>query len=143
MEFKQIIAICALIRNEKGEMLIAQRYEPERPQVHGKWELVGGGVEFGEDPETTVIREVKEEIGVDVKVLRLFPKVCTATAKTVSGESYHVVLITYECEIINGIPKPSDPEISEVRYVPPSEIKNMDAFDNLKEIAKMIESSTA
>lgn len=142
MEFKQITAVCALIVNENGMILIAQRHEPERPEMHGKWELVGGGIEFGEHPETTIIREVREEIGVNIKVLKLFPKIFIATAKSTSGENYHVTMITYECKITSGQPKPSDPEISNVRYVPPSEIKNMNAFDNLKEIASLLESNS-
>jgi len=53
------------LRNSKGEYLISQR-SPDRPTFPLMWECVGGSVVKGEDSLTGAIREVKEEVGVDL-----------------------------------------------------------------------------
>lgn len=75
MQQKQITIVVALIRNEKKEILIARRNQPDIPEEQNKWEFIGGKINFGEDPEEALVREVKEECGLDVKVVRLLPKV--------------------------------------------------------------------
>lgn len=54
-------AVAAIIRNPKGQILLIQRaQEPQK----GMWDLPGGFVTWGEDPEIAVVREVQEELGV-------------------------------------------------------------------------------
>lgn len=53
------------IRNSKGEYLISQR-AASRPTYPLKWECVGGSVTKGEDSLTGALREVKEEVGIDL-----------------------------------------------------------------------------
>ena len=64
MEKKQLTIVVAIINNAKGEILFAKRNEPETPEIHNMWEFPGGKIEFGEDPEEAVVREVAEETGV-------------------------------------------------------------------------------
>ena len=59
-----IVAAGAMVTNEKGEVLLVKN--PRRG-----WEFPGGQVENGEDLIQAVIREVKEEAGVDIKVISL------------------------------------------------------------------------
>ena len=56
--------VCAVVKNEFGEILIDRRNQPDFPQIHGKWELLGGHIGFAEEPEVAIIREVKEETGL-------------------------------------------------------------------------------
>lgn len=63
----------ALIRNEQGEYLITQRH-PER--THGGcWEFPGGKIEEGESPEAALIREIKEEININLRSFSLWDRV--------------------------------------------------------------------
>lgn len=65
-----LVAACALI-DPDGRMLIAQR--PPGKSMAGLWEFPGGKVEPGERPEQTLIRELKEELGIAVKEECLAP----------------------------------------------------------------------
>ena len=65
-----LVAACALI-DPDGRVLIAQR--PSGKSMAGLWEFPGGKVEAGERPEQTLIRELKEELGIAVKEECLAP----------------------------------------------------------------------
>ena len=61
----------AIIFNRKGEILTIRRSETA-PSNPGKWDFPGGDLDFGEDAMEGIIREIKEETGLDVGDLRPF-----------------------------------------------------------------------
>ena len=65
-----LVAACALV-DADGRVLLAQR--PEGKSMAGLWEFPGGKVETGERPEQTLIRELKEELGIVVNEASLAP----------------------------------------------------------------------
>ena len=65
-----LVAACALI-DADGRVLIAKR--PANKDMAGLWEFPGGKVDPGERPEMTLIRELKEELGIDVQEACLAP----------------------------------------------------------------------
>lgn len=79
---------------EEGKIFIAQRLESDSSP--GKWEFPGGKVEEGEVPRSALVREWKEELGVDIEVIRLFGtnRFQTATA------DFHLEL--YRISIVSG-----------------------------------------
>ena len=96
-----LVAACALVDNE-GRVLIAQR--PEGKSMAGLWEFPGGKVEPGESPETSLIRELKEEIGIDVKAACLAP----LTFASHAYEAFHLLMPLYVCRRWEGIPRPHE-----------------------------------
>lgn len=55
-----------IILDPQGRLLLMHRHTPERTQ----WETPGGTIDPGEEPEFTAVRELKEELGVDVEIVR-------------------------------------------------------------------------
>ncbi|MBL8030070.1 MAG: NUDIX hydrolase [Candidatus Doudnabacteria bacterium] len=143
MEEKQITIAVAIIRNAEGELLMARRHAPDLPNAHDKWEFIGGGVEFGEDPKETIIREVMEESGLEVNVTKLFPKVFSEILQVPGKINLHVIILTYECKVVGGSLKiglDAQEEIAELRYLPIEKIKLLDAFKNVHKTIEMLAS---
>lgn len=139
MDKKQITIVVALIKDEQGRILLAKRHEPTVPEIHGRWEFVGGGIEFGESPEEAIVREVKEESGLEVEVVRLFPKIINDYQEFSDGSKLQVIIITYECKIVGGqLQTGLNDEIAELKYFTLDEVKSLDAFKNTKELAELL-----
>jgi len=138
---KQITIAAALIRNGKGEVLLAKRRQPDIPEIDGIWEFAGGGIKFGEDPIQAIKREVKEELGLEVEATALLPKIISDIQHFNNGDQIQVLVITYLCKIISGDPQANlDEEIAEVKFVPVEEVKNYKTFRNIQETIAILNS---
>jgi 8-oxo-dGTP diphosphatase len=97
---KLVTVICACIRRSGGqEVLLSVRRAPGVSGLDGKWELPGGKIEFGETPELTIVREISEEIGIDVAPVRLLPYLHTNLWEY-EHASQQVTLACFECHVI-------------------------------------------
>ncbi len=132
----QISIVIGVVMNDLGEILMAKRIDEKVPEANNKWEFVGGKIEFGESPEGAVIREVKEESGLDVEILLLVPKVFQTLWTKADGSKLHTILICYLCQVVGGELKTvMDHKISELKFVKKEEIKN---YETLQLVNKII-----
>jgi 8-oxo-dGTP diphosphatase len=90
-----LVAACALV-DADGRVLIAQR--PAGRPMAGLWEFPGGKVEAGERPEDTLIRELKEELGIIVDEACLAP----LTFASHSYPQFHLLMPLYVCRRWQG-----------------------------------------
>jgi 8-oxo-dGTP diphosphatase len=90
-----LVAACALI-DPDGRVLLAQR--PEGKSMAGLWEFPGGKVEAGERPEDTLIRELREELGIAVREECLAP----LTFASHSYPDFHLLMPLYVCRRWEG-----------------------------------------
>ena len=90
-----LVAACALVDTD-GRVLLAQR--PAGRPMAGLWEFPGGKVEAGERPEETLIRELKEELGIVVNEACLAP----LTFASHSYPDFHLLMPLYVCRRWEG-----------------------------------------
>ena len=98
---KQVVVVCGLITDDNGQVLLALRHEPALPSAHLKWELPGGGVEFGEKIEEALRREMIEEIGAEVEVGEIIPYIHVGEWEF-PAEIIQAFVINYFCRIKKG-----------------------------------------
>jgi 8-oxo-dGTP diphosphatase len=91
-----LVAACALV-DPDGRVLIAQR--PQGKSMAGLWEFPGGKVEAGERPEQSLIRELKEELGIVVREECLAP----LTFASHLYPDFHLLMPLYVCRRWEGI----------------------------------------
>ena len=96
-----LVSAVALIDPE-GRILLAQR--PPGKSLAGLWEFPGGKVEPGETPEQALIRELKEEIGIDTWSSCLAP----LTFASHSYPDFHLLMPLFACRRWQGIPSPRE-----------------------------------
>jgi len=95
----------ALIVNDKNETLLLKRTSKTRNRA-GFWSKPGGGVEFGEKVEDAVKREIKEELGVEIELVKFLG----FTQDIIKEENQHWVSFNYLAKIIGGEVKNMEPE---------------------------------
>jgi 8-oxo-dGTP diphosphatase len=90
-----IVAACALLDSE-GAVLIAKR--PKGRPLAGLWEFPGGKVESGEEPEGALIRELHEELGIEIAKGDLAPLTFASHAYS----DFHLLMPVYLCRRWRG-----------------------------------------
>jgi len=92
-----LVAACALV-DADGRVLLTER--PAGKAMAGLWEFPGGKIEPGERPEETLIRELKEELGIVVREPCLAP----LTFASHAYDDFHLLMPLYVCRRYEGIP---------------------------------------
>ena len=92
-----LVAAVALVDTD-GRVLLAQR--PAGKSMAGLWEFPGGKVDAGETPEAALIRELAEELGIDVTASCLAP----LTFASHTYRDVHLLMPLYVCRKWSGIP---------------------------------------
>ena len=100
-----LVVACALL-DADGRVLLAQR--PEGKAMAGLWEFPGGKVEPDETPETALIRELAEELGVETKAACLAPLTFASHAYDKAGQPFHLLMPLYVCRRWWGTPAPKE-----------------------------------
>lgn len=93
---RNVYVVAAIIKSE-GKYLITKRLLGTNNG--GKWEFPGGKIEDGESPETALIREIKEELDLEIGVIDI------VSVFTHKKEKMNIVILFYDCYIIKGSPQ--------------------------------------
>ena len=117
-ETRPLIVVAAALIDGDGRVLVQQR--PQDKTMAGLWEFPGGKVELGETPEAALIRELREELGIDVEQACLAPA-CFAS-EPLGGR--HLLLLVYICRKWRGIPRTI--EAPAIRWMRPVELHGLE-----------------
>lgn len=108
---KTLLVAAAALIDADGRVLIAKR--PEGKSMAGLWEFPGGKVNEGELPETALVRELDEELGIDITETCLAP----FTFASHAYDDFHLLMPLYLCRIWKGQPTPQEGQ--ELKWVQP------------------------
>ena len=110
-----LVSAVALIDRD-GRILLAQR--PEGKSMAGLWEFPGGKIEPDETPETALVRELHEELGIQTWNSCLAP----LTFASHSYENFHLLMPLFACRKWEGIPQPKEGQV--LKWVKPSDLRS-------------------
>lgn len=126
---KQIIPVVAgcILKQHPLRILLHQKNEPRNPELVGKWEFPGGMMNYGETPEQTLNRELKEELGIIIQVNQLlYAQTC------IYADKKHYLVLFYACQT-NYVATPNG-----CKYFAPEWIRALDCLPNTYEVVKVI-----
>lgn len=124
LEPDYVPCVGAVVRDGEGRLLLVRR---ARPPAAGTWSLPGGRVEPGEDDSAAVVREVREETGLEVAVGGL-----VGTVQRHAGADIVYVINDYFCEAVGGTLRAGD-DAREVRWCTPAEVRGLPTSPQLVE----------
>jgi 8-oxo-dGTP diphosphatase len=102
MAGKVVLVVAAALIDADGRVLLAQR--PEGKSMAGLWEFPGGKVEAGETPEAALIRELREELSIEIRPKCLAP----FTFASHAYETFHLLMPLYLCRNWEGEIQPKE-----------------------------------
>ena len=114
---KLVLVSAAALVDPDGRILLAKR--PDGAFLGGLWEFPGGKVEEGESPEAALVRELREELGIDTW------RSCLAPLAFASHEyeDFHLLMPLFVCRTWNGIPVCGRAH-SELKWVRPRDLQS-------------------
>ena len=117
MDVKIIPVVCAIIEQDA---LVLCALRSEHMSLPGKWEFPGGKLEVNELPEEALIREINEELNIEIKIIEALP-----IAEHAYVPEKIIQLIPFRCVIVSE-QKPSATEHAELRWVKKDELLQLD-----------------
>nr|WP_255599528.1 (deoxy)nucleoside triphosphate pyrophosphohydrolase [Afifella sp. IM 167] len=111
-----LLVVAVALVDRDGRVLLSRR--PDHKELGGLWEFPGGKVEAGETPEAALIRELEEELGVDVKADCLAP----LTFASHAYPNLHLLMPLYICRRWSGLPKAQEGQ--QLRWVRPASMRD-------------------
>ncbi len=111
-----LVGAGAFVQDDAGAVLLVQRADD------GSWALPAGGMDIGERIDRTVVREMREETGLDVKAQRVIGVYSGPLfAHTYpNGDQIHIVTTLFACRVVGGSLQPDGNEIAAARFFPPT-----------------------
>lgn len=126
--FYRISVKALILDSSRTKFLIVQ-------EDNGKWELPGGGMDWGESPQDTLRREILEEMGLEVSWIDTRPAYFISGVKNSTG-SYDIANVLYETKVASLEFTPSD-ECIATSFVAPEEAHLLITYPNLRAFAEV------
>ncbi len=126
---RPVVAVGGIIW--KGEdVLLIRRAKPPR---EGEWSLPGGGQEVGETLEEALHREIREETGVEIRIIGLLTVVDGIFHDEDGRVRHHYTLIDYTAEWVSGEPRPGSEE-KDAAWVCPAQLAQITLWEKTRAV---------
>lgn len=126
------VSVKGIVIDEDGRVLLAR-------EDNGKWEMLGGGLDHGENPIDCLKREIHEETGLVVTSVSPHP-IYFVTAPRLGHDSY-VANVVYRIELADLNFTSSD-ECQELRFFSADDMDQVELFPNVQELQRAIRTTT-
>lgn len=115
-------AVSAVIRNDAGEVLLALSHGDE------EWALIGGGLEPGEEPASAVLREIREELGVEARISQIVGAYGGEDMFITypNGDRCAYVTTAYACQLVSETFTIEEDELREVAWFTPADMSRLE-----------------
>ncbi|MFD6948847.1 NUDIX hydrolase [Nocardiopsis sp. TSRI0078] len=114
-----LVGVTAVVIGEEGGVLLHRRADD------GRWSTPGGILEPEEEPARAVVREVREETGVEVEVERLASVAAQEPFTYPNGDRAQFLDLAFRCRPVGGAPDAGGDETLEVRWFAPNALPDM------------------
>jgi len=128
---KKIKILANGLVQKENKFLFLKRKEDEIDGP-GQWEFPGGFIEFGEAPEEGILREVKEETGLNAEIVSIYKILSKEYEKP--GKKIHLIRIIYLLKTFDEKVKLNEREHEDYKWLKKEEIKNLKTSDYLKDL---------
>ena len=137
------VAAYGLALDDDGRLLIVRIAPGYTRDAEGKWTLPGGGLKFGEDPASGVVREVEEETGYNVEIERLAFVSSIARLHPVDGFGpYHGIRIVYTVRVTGGeLRHETDESTDMAAWVSGDELKRLPLVELVDEAIRYLKAA--
>ena len=125
------VSIKGIVIDEEGKILLSL-------EDNGKWEMLGGGLDHGEDPIEGLKREIFEETGLKVTYVSPSPKYFITSPRIGTTITTYMANVVYEIRLENLNFVPSD-ECQELRFFSVEEMKQVELFPNVEKLLALLE----
>jgi len=129
-----VCAVGAIVFRGNAVLLIRRA----KPPAQGKWSIAGGVVRLGETLEAAVVREVREEAGIEVKPLAVGKVVGRIYRDSEGKIAYHYVIIDYVCEARVGQPRAGS-DASDAGFFEIEKLEEMDMTEGTAEVIREVQ----
>lgn len=124
---RPLVGVGALILQGGKLLLVRRGAQPGK----GKWSIPGGLVELGENVQDAMVRETKEEVGLDVEAVKLMDVFDSVTLDEQGRIQYHFVVVNFFVRVVGGTLK-TESDILEARWVPVDEVEKYVLTDSFR-----------
>jgi 8-oxo-dGTP diphosphatase len=124
------ISVKGIVIDEQGRILLSR-------EDNGRWEMLGGGLDHGEDPHDGLRREVKEETGLEITYISPTPKYFITSPRRDVPETSYMANVVYQIELKDLDFTPSD-ECQELRFFSIEDMKTVDLFPNVQKLLTLL-----
>ena len=118
-------SVSAVVLNEAGEILLGKRSD------NGKWSLLAGTVDPGEQPADATLREIQEESGVEAVIERLVG-VALHPVTYPDGNQCEYLNVWFRCRAIGGAARVNDDESTAMQWFPPDGLPELEPWEQLR-----------
>lgn len=123
-------AVSAVIRNDFGEVLLARSHGSD------EWALIGGGLEPGEEPAAALLREIREELGVEAEISQLVGAYGGESMFITypNGDRCAYVTTAYACRLVSATFTIEEDELREVAWFTREELSRLETQPHVARI---------